>query len=214
VAPGLHRGGDEQRLARRGGQVGELAGEGLLDPLAGRHRPDHRLAARQLIGAQRARDLGERERVAVRGGDQVRGDVVVDAVLGLAPQQLGRRRVVERCDRERLDAGERADDLADRAGRADQHDALGAQPARDEDQRVARRVVEPVHVVGEHDERPLLGGRGEQREHPGRDREAVERGRRLERQRAAQRARLDLGDLVAQRQQRREQLEQAGERDV
>ena len=83
VATGLHRGGDQQRFARLGRQVGELARERLLDLLAGGHRPGQRLAAGELVGAQRARDLGQRQRVAVRGGDQAGGDLVGDAVRGL-----------------------------------------------------------------------------------------------------------------------------------
>jgi hypothetical protein len=57
-----------------------------------------------------------------------------------------------------------------------------------------------MDVVGHDEQRSLLGGRGQQAEHPGGDGEAVERRRRLEGQRRAQRARLHVRDPVAQGQ--------------
>ena len=217
VAAGLHRGGDQQRLAGGLGQDADLAGEGVLDLLARGHRPGQRLAAGELVGAERARHLGQREGVAGGGDDEVLGDRVGDAVARLALEQLRGGGVVQAADRLRRDALEGLQHrrpVGAHARRAQQHDALGAEPARDEDQRLARRVVQPVDVVGDHEVGLLLGGGGQQRQHPGRDGEAVERGRRLQRQRAAQRRGLDLRDLPAQVQQRRQQLQQARERDV
>ncbi len=95
-----------------------------------------------------------------------------------------------------------------------QHDALGVEPPRGEQQRLARRVVEPLEVVGEREHRLALGGRGEQAEHAGGDGEAVGDGRGLERERAAQRRRLHRRDLAAQVEQRREQLRQRRERQM
>ena len=214
VAAGLHRGGDQQRLAGGVGQVGELAGERGLDLLARGDRPGQRLAAGELVGAQAARHLGQRERVAAGGGDEVLGDRVGDAVARLALEQRGGGRVVQALDGLGGDALEGVQHRLDRPGGAEQDDALGAEPAGDEDQRLAGGVVEPVDVVG-GDEVGLLLRRGaQQRQHGRGDGEAVERGRRLQRQRAAQRARLHLGDAVAQGQQRGQQLQQARERDV
>ena len=95
-----------------------------------------------------------------------------------------------------------------------QHDALGVEPPRGEQQRFARGLVEPLQVVGERDHRLALGRRGEQAQHPGGDGEAVGHRRGLERERAAERLRLHGRDLAAQVEQRREQLRQRGERQV
>ena len=151
----------------------------------------------------------------MRGGDQAGGDLRRRRgawTRAAAARRRRRRRAARRRAARRPRTRRSTSPL--RTRRAEHDDALGAEPARDEDERLARRVVEPVDVVGDDQQRPLLGRGGQQRQHPGRDREAVEGRRRLQRQRAAERARLHLGDPVAQGQQRRQQLQQAGERDV
>ena len=75
-------------------------------------------------------------------------------------------------------------------------------------------VVEPVRVVDDREHRLVLGGGAEHAEHRGGHGEPVVRRGLLDRHRAAQRARLGLGDAVEQVEQRREEVEQPRERDV
>jgi hypothetical protein len=71
-----------------------------------------------------------------------------------------------------------------------------------------------VRVVDGDEQRPLLGGRAQQPEHGDRDREAVVRRRRAERERRAQGGRLLLGQRVGEVEQRPDDLEQPGVRDL
>jgi len=96
-------------------------------------------------------------------------------------------------------------------------DALGPQPPGDEQQRLARRAVEPVRAVNEHEDRTLLGGQAEQAEQAEqrhRDGEAVVRRRRPERERRAQRRALHRRQLADEPEQRLQQREQPGVRDL
>ena len=91
----------------------------------------------------------------------------------------------------------------------DEDEALRAQAPRGEQHRAQRLVVEPVRVVDHGEHRLVLGRRREQAEDAGGDGEGVVRRRRLERERRAERLGLDLGDPVAQVQDRAEQRVQA-----
>jgi hypothetical protein len=125
----------------------------------------------------------------------------------------GRRRA-RAADAQQRQAGlPRVEGLAD--AQAEQHDdALGGEAVRGELQRLQRRGVEPVDVVDDDEHRLLLGRRGEHAEHRRGDGEAVGRRGRPDGQRAAQGGGLRLGDAVEQVEDRREEVEQRGERDV
>ena len=94
--PGLHRGGDQQRLARGLGQLGDLRRERVLEPVA-RAAPGRSAARGRRAGR---RDSTRGISVSASGlpcavGDERRRDVVGDAARRLAAQQLGRGRVVQ-----------------------------------------------------------------------------------------------------------------------
>ena len=98
---GAHRlgaGGDEQRVARRLGQRVDAAPEGALERLAGAQRAEREVAPRALVGAQPARDLAQRERVARRRGEQLVDHRGREAV-GLGGQHAARARLVEAVER-------------------------------------------------------------------------------------------------------------------
>ena len=213
---GAHRlgaGGHQQRVAGRLRQRVDAAAEGALERLARPQRGEREVAPGALVGAQPARDLAQRERVAGRGGDQLVDHRRREAV-GLGGQQRPRARLVEAGERQPVEPELGRLHALAVAQPEQQHDALGVEPAGGEQQRLARRLVQPLQVVGDGQHRLALGRRGEQAEHAGGDREAVHHRRRLQRQRAADRLRLHGRDLGAQVEQRREQLRQRGERQL
>ena len=84
--------GDDERRARLVGQVGEPAAERLLERLPGGQDGRQLVPPDELVLAERQRQLDERHRVAVRGGQQLARDGPGEALAVLAAQQLGRRR--------------------------------------------------------------------------------------------------------------------------
>ena len=212
---GVRAGGEQQRTALTVGEPVERAPERPLDAGAGAQRLLERLAPRALAVRQQPRDLQQRERVARRRLHEPVGDRRRHALDLRGGQQLARLGLAERLDPQQLQPRHlEPGDGGALAQRADHRDALGAEPAAGEQERLQRRLVEPLRVVDRHQHRLLLGGDGEQAQQPGRDREAIVRRGRPERQRAAQRACLDLGDVVEPVEQRRDELGQPGERDV
>jgi hypothetical protein len=70
------------------------------------------------------------------------------------------------------------------------HDALGLQAPRDEEQRLERRLIEPMRVVDDAQQAAFLRRLGEQAEQRDRGEEAVADGRRLEPERGGERMAL------------------------
>ena len=130
------------------------------------------------------------------------GVALVQELLGLGGRQ--------RPDGQRLEARRRGVEAHAVAAGQEQHDVLGLQAAGGEQQGVARRVVEPLDVVHQHQHRARVGSGVEQAEHGGGDGEAVRRLAALQRQRARQRVLLHGRQRVAVREDGREQLRQAG----
>ena len=98
------------------------------------------------------------------------------------------------------------------ASAEDERDALGVEAARDEQQGVLRRAVEPVRIVDDREQRSALGGVGEQIEHGRGDQEPVRRGVGLaEAERRCQRLATRRAEGVHFAEQGGEQLKQAGE---
>ena len=96
--------------------------------------------------------------------------------------------------------------------RPDEHgDRVGLQPPRHEHERLGRRAVEPVGVVDDAQQRPLVGGGGEQAQHGDRDQEAVLDPLGRQPEGAAQRGGLHVGQLAGAVEHRPQQLVQAGE---
>ena len=154
-------------------------------------------------------ELEQRERVA--------GGGVVQA-LGHAGREASE-------ERRRLVAGQAAEPQRRQIGAVEQRrvafahrdqdrDRIGHQPAEREQQRLGARAVEPVGVVDEHRDRAVLGVGGEQAERGRADREPLLGRAWPQRQRALERDRLRLRDLVEHHQRRAQQLEQRRERDL
>ncbi len=202
-AGGLVDGGDEQQ--RRGllGHVAQTRGERLLEPGAERQRR---------VGAGRARrELDERERVPgslrQQAGAQLRREVRRARV-----EQERRLAVAEAGQRVLLDA-----QLADLvvvavAQREQHHHRVGVHAARDEGDRVARRTVEPVQVVGDRQHR--LAVRRQQVERRQRDQERLRLAAFAEAERRLQGRSASGRQLADPAHDRAQQAVQAGVRDT
>ena len=178
-----------------------------------RQRLGQRLVARELRGAQRRRQLDERQRVAVGLLEQPLADLRRGRRGGVR-EQLGGGRVVEAVDRVRGHVG-RLEHAHVALARAEQeHDALGIEPARDELQRVGGPGIEPVGVVDEAQDRLLLGELGQQRQRTGVDEEALLPAAVREPERGPQRGGLRCGQPVEVAQRRAQKLLQRGERQL
>ena len=202
--------GDEQRASRAGRELLGPPGEGTLERRSGRHRLRHGLTAFELRGAEQAAGLEDGERVPAGSlpepsRDRGRGRAV-GVLLQQACRVLGReRREVELLESRQLEV------IAGVGTRREQeHDGVGHQPLRREEERLRRGAVEPLGVVDDDEERVRLRRDGKQVERRGADREAVERARPPEAERVAERVRLRLGQLGEVIQQGPQQLEQAG----
>ena len=205
--------GGEQREPRRRGQARDALVEHALQPARHRQRLRQRLVACELGGAQRGRQLDQRERVAVRLLEQALAHLRRRRG-GRVGEQLGGRRVVEPLDGVRRHVGrlEHADVALARAEQ--EHDALRVEAAGDELQGLRRAGVEPVRVVDEAQHRPLLGQLGEQRQAAGVDEEALLAAAVGEPERGAERRRLRRRQPVEISEPGPQQLVQRREREL
>ncbi len=163
----------------------------------------------ELLAGEHPGDLEQRERVPRRGLQHAARDGLRHRHLAARLQQLGRSVGGQRAELDRLDVLARVAvrPLAEQDG-----DAPVGQPPCGEPQRVERRLVEPLRVVHQAHDGPLLGGQREQPEQRRADREPRLRRDRLERQRAGQRRGLRLRQPGAQGEHRRAQLRERRER--
>ena len=140
----------------------------------------HRLAAGKAESAGElgdvpgARQLEQRERVPMALRDDLLADRRIQRPVHALEQQRARVAVAEPVDGQLGKPGE--DVVADaRARGAHERDPLGEEAAGDEAEHLRRRVVEPLRVVDDADERLLLGDLGKQRQRGEPDEEAVGR---------------------------------------
>ncbi len=164
--------GDKQRTLCGGGKCCCPTGKRLLEPRGHAQRLLDWLGSCELFSRERARQLNQRERVAGRRGMECFGDAIGDVAVYLR-QKPGGIRGAEPLEPRFGKPG--CFDLASvaLADREDDRDRVGFQATSGEEQRVARGGVEPLGVVDEHQQGRLLGGRRDQAEHGGADREAI-----------------------------------------
>ena len=202
------RGRDEQRAPCHLGQPRDATREGALDGGRDREGPFDQ-ARGHALGL--ACELDQRERIAPGRPEQPLRAACGHRVVPLVREQrLGGAEVeTGQCELGQIGAGERRG-LA-RAHADDDRDGVGEQPARGEQDRLGRRLVEPVRVVHEHAHRPLLGSR---RRGPraSRRRSRGARRRRPGRARAPHAARRPEGVAGARRARARGAAARAGRR--
>lgn len=210
--PGVVRGGDQQHHLRRFRQPVDLAGEGLLQPAGQRGGPfgqgQRAELSRPLGRRERAREIEEGERVAVRLLD----DRLRDGRRQPGHQGCGRR-PVEPSDGERGKPGCHA--AASTVARSEQQGGgFGSDPAGREGERVHRRLVEPLHVVDQTEERSVGAEPREHRQHPEADDERVLHAVVAEAEDRPQRGGLGRRKPVDEVQYGQEQLVQPAEGEV
>ena len=179
----------------------EPTGVGILDRLG-----PGALGLRQQRG-----QLEQRERISAGGLEQPHRHVWRERATRATGEQLRRSGEIQAAHHELRESLRHA--LA-AAGREQQDDPLPLQAAGDEPERLARRPVDPRGIVDDRQQRRPLGGGRQQAERRRRDREAIRGGRWPERQRALQRGGLRAGQRAELVEQRREQVGQAGERQL
>ena len=153
-------------------------------PRAGSSKPPASSAA-----AHAARQLQQGERVAAGLGDDAVADALVEPARDRPRQQRPRVLVVQARERQLRQAVELVLGCPARARRTRSPPTRPAAAGR-RSRAPGRGAVEPLRVVDEAEQRPLLGDRGQQAEHRQRDQEAVGRvaGRAAPARRSARRA--------------------------
>jgi hypothetical protein len=210
----------QQQGARLLGQAPDPLAEGPLQPGGQR---EHVLEGRppgELVGGQRPGQLQQGQGVAAGPLDQPLDHLggQVEAV----PGEQGRRRLrVEALEAQLGQAGGREVAGVAVAGGEQAHHPLGLQPPGGEGQRLRRRAVQPLGLVDQAQQRPLLGRLAEQAQHRHRDQEPVVGPAReapalrgAEAEGAAEGRRLRAGQPAGQAQHGPEQLVQGGERQL
>ena len=165
-----HR-GQQQRGLRFLGQGGEPGGEHRAQPVGGGQRLGGPPAAGSGIVGDHRGQLDQRHRIPRGLGEHLRPRQAAGRARLPIQQPAG----VRRGQRPQVQLGE----SPVKAGRRDlpprghqQHHAFGIQPARGEGQGVQRTAIQPVRVVGDHQNRGPLGQVREQGQYgdPGQER--------------------------------------------
>ena len=156
--PGL-RSGPPQRAAAAAGSVrqgGDAAPEALPRRVPGRPpcRAGDRETTRQLVCGAAPGQLQQRQGVAARLGDDLVAHPFVQRPGEHRVQQRPRIRLARPLDQELREPREL---LAGHTRREDQAERLRSQPTGDEGQDLTRRLVQPLLVVDQAQQRLLLG---------------------------------------------------------
>ena len=189
-------------------QVVQLPPEAVLDPARQRRRVGQAESAGQLGRRQRPRQLQQRQRVAVRLGDDQIAHPRIERPGQHGVQQRPRVVVPQPLDLELRQPGQL---LAGNPGREHQADRISSQPPRREPQRLRRSVIEPLLVVDDADQRPLPGHLRQETQHGQTDQEPVRRRAGADAERGPQRIVLRPRQPVEVIEQRCAELVQPGE---
>ena len=171
VAVRLGRRHQQQPPGRRGQRL-QLPAEALLDPLRQRHRAGQAEPARQLRRRQPPRQLQQRQRVALRLGHDPVPDPIIDRPGQRRAQQRPRVALPQPPDFELRQPGQRR---ARFTGGEDQPDRVGGQPPGYEPQHLRGRLIQPLHVIDQADQRPFPGHLRQQAQYGQPDQEPVRR---------------------------------------
>ncbi len=196
--------GEDQSLLRGPAELARAVQERLGD--LGGHQDGRTLRSQRQVARVRG-EFEQRQRVAGRGPVQQRGR------LGRQPRhELGRFAAGQAADLECRQVGAVEQGRLTFADGDEYGDRVGHQPAEREQQCLRAGNVEPLGVVHQHGHRFLLGKRGKHAQRGGAHGEPLLRRPAPQRQRALQRDRLRLGDLVEHAQGGAEQFQQGAER--
>ena len=188
LAGGLDR-RREQQQPGRGRQLLDPPREALLDPVGHGQRARQAEPSSQLRRLQAAGELEQGERVPLGLGDDPVAHARIEPARGDRGEQLAGVPVGKPHD---VQFGQ-ALELRRRTGLTDreQHgDGFRVQPARGDGQRLGRRLVEPLGVLDDAQQRLLLGDVGQEAEHGEADQKAIRCGARGQPEGGAQRVAL------------------------
>ena len=174
VAQGLRGRGDDEQMGV-GWELEEAPCVALFDLAYHRLAPGQPEPAGEICGVPGARQLEERERVAVTLGNDLVAHGGVQWAVHVVQQQCAGIAVAQSADRQLGQPGEDVVAAAG-AGPAYEHDPLSEEPSGDEPKDLRGGLVEPLRVVDDADQRLLLGDLGEQRQRGQPDQEPVGRG--------------------------------------
>ena len=197
-------GRDEQQPLRGLGQLRHAAAERVLERHPGADFGRHDLPAVELLRGEGAGERDQRSRVAARLLPRERPHLGCGRDVRAVEQQGVAGDAAEPVERQLLDSG------GLRRGQQ-QHDALGAEAPGDEAQRVRRLLIEPLQVVDEHEQRSRAGVLAEQGERREADQEAIGAVARPQPERRLHGRDLYLGQDLELREDRSQQLLEAGE---
>ena len=172
IAGLLGRRGKEQRLGRLR-QATDPLDEDPLDAGADRQRVGKRSPPGELVGVQRRRQLEQGQRVALGDLDQARTNIRRESDWELLGEQCAGSVGVQPVEAKLVEPGRREHMEVVVAGGHQQHDPLGLETPGREGERIGRRLVQPLRVVHQADQRPLLGHLREQAQRRHADQEAV-----------------------------------------
>ena len=158
---------------------------------------------RELGRRQPARQLQQRERIPARLGDDPLEDPLVEPSRQAGLQQRPRIAMAQGPDVQLRQPAERGARLA---RREHDRDPLRQQAPGNERERACRRTIEPVRVVDEAQERPLLGGLRQQAEHREPHEERIRRLAGAQPERDGERFALGCGQGLHQVGDRRAEL--------
>ena len=212
ITQGLRRGCEDQELRLRRQQLQPL-GEAPLDPACDRLLRRDAEAAGEIDRAPGARQLEQRQRIAVALIDDLHADRRVHWAVQVLEQQRACSAIAEPVDRHHRESGEdRVPDARSRC--ADECDPLGEQSAGDEQDDLRRGVVEPVCIIDHAEQRAFLGHVGEQCQHGEPDHEPVGGRAGLMAEHRGEGASLRGGEPIEVIQHRRTELVQPAEREL
>ena len=171
--PGYRRGGqvravggrgEQQRGSRRGGQGGVPGGHDGGQPTGQRERLGRPAAPGARVGSDHLRQLDQRQRVPGRLGEHLFAGAAARRARLPVEEQAGVRQAQRRQQQPReipLETSRRH--VPARAGQ--QHEPLRFQAAGGEGERVKRGTVQPLRIVGGHQQRRVVRQPGKQGEH-------------------------------------------------
>ena len=160
----------EQQASRIARKPGQPPREALLDARGQRHRRRQAEPARELRRRQPARQLQQSERIPARLGDDPIQHALIQPSRQDRLQQRPRITTPKGLDVELRQSCER---VAQLTRREHERDLLRQQAAGDERERARRRTIEPLRVIDDTQERPLLRGLGQQAEDRQPDQERI-----------------------------------------
>ncbi len=190
------------RRASRGSRASRRA-EALLDPGGQRQRRRQPETAGELGGRQPARQLQQRKRIPARLGDDPLEHGLVQPRRQDGLQQRPGIPASQRLDPKLREAGQSTAHLTRRER---ERDPLRQQAASHERERPGRSAVEPLRVVDHAQQRPPLGGFGEEAENREPDKKRAGRRSVAEPEGDAERVTLKIRKTLAELEDRRTEL--------